>query len=48
MTAIANLPVGMLCLDCNQRLTATNARKRRIEDDVIEWVCKDCEEESVP
>ena len=48
MNVTANLPVGMLCLDCDRRLTATNARKRRIEDDVVEWVCQDCKETSVP
>ena len=48
MSVIANLPTDIVCLDCGQRLTATNARKRRIEDDVIEWVCADCKEESVP
>ena len=48
MTVTANLPVGMRCMDCDQRLTATTARKRRIEDDVIEWVCVDCKEISVP
>lgn len=40
--ASANLPPGMRCLNCDRRLTATNARKRRIEEDVIEWVCEDC------